>query len=281
MHPMRDAHYHSLSPEGFHRIAYYEWGAKDRPVVICAHGLTRNGRDFDRLAAALSEHWRVVCPDIVGRGRSDWLANPHHYSYPQYLADMTALIARLQVEDVTWIGTSMGGLIGMMLAALPKTPICRLVMNDIGARVPAEGLKRLAGYVGKAPHFATLADLKTYLKSIYPSYGIQAEADWDHLAIWGHRILQDGQLSLAYDPRIGDGFGDSSKIEEINLESVWNMVSCPVLLLRGAESDLFPADVAGTMRYGRDKVSFHEFPGIGHAPTLMTDDQIAVLRNWL
>jgi len=153
-----------LGPHGFHRIAYVEWGEARDPAVICAHGLTRNGRDFDRLAAALADARRVVCPDMAGRGRSDWLADGAGYGCPQYCADMNALIARLAVEAVDWVGTSMGGLIGLMLAAMPGSPIRRLVLNDIGPFIPKAALERMAGYVGKDPGFADRAALEAYLR---------------------------------------------------------------------------------------------------------------------
>src|SRR5258708_7287546 len=149
-----------LGPRGFHRLAYVEWGEACSGTVICAHGLTRNGRDFDRLAASLAGARRVVCPDMAGRGRSGWLADAADYGYQQYCADMNALIARLGVEAVDWVGTSMGGLIGLMLAAMPESPIRRLVLNDIGPFIPKAALERMAGYVGKDPAFADRAALE-------------------------------------------------------------------------------------------------------------------------
>ena len=188
---MQAGHVRCLSAAGFHRMAYVEFLPAKRssaPPVICAHGLTRNGRDFDRLAAALSQTRRVVSPDVVGRGQSDWLSDAAGYGYPQYCADMTVLLARLGAEQVDWVGTSMGGLIGMMLAAQPNSPIRRLVMNDVGSFVPAAALQRLGNYVGKDPHFADMAALEAYLRQTHAGFGAIDDAGWHHLAEHGHPV---------------------------------------------------------------------------------------------
>ena len=169
---MRNGSYLSLGPKGFHRVVYTDWGERDnRRVLVCVHGLTRNGRDFDALAAALADGYRVVCPDVVGRGASDWLADKSGYGYPQYLNDMAALLAHLDADDVHWVGTSMGGLIGMMLAAQPGTPVTRLVMNDVGPFIPAPALERIAAYVGLNPKFASVEELDAYLRDVYAPFG--------------------------------------------------------------------------------------------------------------
>ena len=172
-----------LGPHGFHRLAYWEWpGPKGARTVLCVHGLTRNGRDFDALAEALSATCRVVCPDVVGRGKSEWLSDPADYGYSTYLADMAALIARLDVEAIDWVGTSMGGLIGMMLAAQPGAPIRRLVINDVGPLIAKEGLERIASYVGRDPSFRDLAELEAALRVVAASFGPLSDAQWRHLA---------------------------------------------------------------------------------------------------
>ncbi len=166
-------------------MAYAEWGAAEAArVVLCVHGLTRSGRDFDRLAAALAASGcRVVCPDVVGRGSSDWLEDPAGYAYPQYLADMTALIARLDVEAVDWVGTSMGGLIGMMLAAQPGTPIRRLVINDIGPFIPKAALARIGDYLGQDQSFADLEAAEAHLRTVHAPFGPLTDAQWEHLTL--------------------------------------------------------------------------------------------------
>jgi pimeloyl-ACP methyl ester carboxylesterase len=267
-----------LSPTGFHRISFVDWrgaACSGRPV-ICVHGMTRNSRDFDRLATALSAGRRVVCPDVVGRGASDWLADPAGYGYAQYCADLTALIARLDVAEIDWVGTSMGGLIGMMLAAQANSPIRRLVLNDVGPIVPTAALRRLSGYVGKDPVFDDLAGLEAYLRQVHAPFGALDDAAWRDMAAHGHRRLPDGRFGLAYDPAIGRGLADASA--DIDLSPVWQAVRCPVLVLRGAESDLLLAETARRMAA---KAKIVEIPDVGHAPSLMVPAQIDLVRSWL
>jgi pimeloyl-ACP methyl ester carboxylesterase len=179
---LRHGGYLSLSSRGFHRVAYTQFGESDNPrVLICVHGLTRNGHDFDTLAAALAGEYRVVCPDIVGRGASDWLANKHDYGYPQYLNDMVALMAHLNADSVHWVGTSMGGIIGMLLAAEGGSPITRMVMNDVGPLIPRAALERIVAYVGDDRHFSSMEGLDDYLREIYAPFGPLTDAQWQGL----------------------------------------------------------------------------------------------------
>jgi pimeloyl-ACP methyl ester carboxylesterase len=269
----------ALGARGFHSIAYVEWGEPDRPAVICAHGLTRNGRDFDALAGALAGQRRVVCPDLPGRGRSDWLADPAEYGYPRYTTDMTALIARLDVDSVDWVGTSMGGLVGLMLAAMPGSPIRRLVLNDIGPFIPRAALERLGRYVGQDPVFAGEAELEAYLRRTYAPFGPLEDEDWRHFATHSQRRDAEGRLRLAYDPAIGRIF--SGELRDVDLWAVWECVSCPVLVLRGAQSDLLTADTAAAMAARGPRAEVFTFAGVGHAPALIAADQIAAVRDWL
>jgi pimeloyl-ACP methyl ester carboxylesterase len=270
-----------LGPHDFHRLAYWEWpGPPGARTVICAHGLTRNGRDFDALAETLTAHWRVVCPDFPGRGQSPWLGDPSDYGYPLYLADMAALIARLDVNEVDWVGTSMGGLVGMLLAAQPQTPIRRLVINDIGPLIAKEGLERIGAYVGRDPSFRDVAELEAVLRQVAQSFGPLTDAQWRHLAAVSTRKKPDGTLGFAYDPRIGDAFR-GQPAADIDLWPQWDAIRCPTLLLRGAESDLLrPADALAMTRRG-PRALLVEFAGIGHAPALMAADQIAAVRDFL
>jgi pimeloyl-ACP methyl ester carboxylesterase len=269
-----------LGLHGFHRVAYVEWaGPPGAPTLLCAHGLTRNGRDFDTLAQALSRRFRVVCPDIVGRGKSEWLSHAEDYGYPLYLSDMAALIARLDVGEVDWVGTSMGGLIGMMLAAQPGTPIRRLVVNDIGPLIAKEGLERIASYVGEDPSFADLAALEAYQRRVASSFGALSDAQWRHLAEFGARRKPDGTLGRAYDPGIAAAF--KTVTGDIDLWPVWDAVTCPTLVLRGAQSDLLrPADAAAMTQRG-PKARLVEIAGVGHAPALMDPSQIATVEDFL
>lgn len=270
-----------LGPHGFHRMVYYEWaGPAAAPTVLCVHGLTRNGRDFDALAEALSAHFRVVCPDVVGRGKSDWLVHGEDYTYPLYLADMAALIARLDVEELAWVGTSMGGLIGMLLAASANNPIKRLVINDVGPLLAKEGIARIAEFVGKDPTFPDLAALEAHIRAVSASFGNLTDEQWRHMATHAARREPDGTLSLAYDPKIGDAFR-TLPAEDIDLWPQWDGITCPTLVLRGAESDLLRAADAKAMTERGPRAKLIEYPGIGHAPALRSDDQIAAVRDFL
>lgn len=270
-----------LSATGFHRIAYREWGTGPR-TIVCVHGLTRNGRDFDLLAADLADRLnaRVICPDVVGRGDSGRLANPDNYGYPQYLADMAVLLARLNVEQVDWVGTSMGGLIGMMLAAQPGSPIVRLVINDIGPFVPQAALERIGEYVGLDPWFADLNAVETYVRRQYAGFGALTDGQWRLMAETSTRRQSDGSYRLAYDPGINRIF-KTNAMTDIDLWPLWSMIRQPVLAIRGALSDLLLADVAQRMCAEGPKARLHVVSDAGHAPALMAEDQIAVIRNFL
>lgn len=277
---MRERSFLGLSPAGFHRVAYTEWGDPAvKRVVICVHGLTRNGRDFDFLAADLARDCRVICPDIVGRGKSAWLRDPLHYAYPQYCADMTALIARIDAEEIYWVGTSMGGLIGMTLAAQVDTPIRRLVVNDVGPFLPKAALVRIGDYVGRDDRFTSLHEVEAYLRQVLCSFGPLSDAEWRHIARHGHRVREDGSLGLGYDPAIANNV--RLAIQDWDLWPVWDRIACPVLALRGALSDLLLAETAAEMTRRGPKADLITWEGIGHAPALMAPAQIAALRAWL
>lgn len=275
-----------LGPHGFTTIAYAEWGAADAArVAICVHGLTRNGRDFDWLAAALAASgWRVLCPDMPGRGRSAWLANPADYGYPLYVAAGAALIARSDANEVAWVGTSMGGIIGMMLAAQPDTPIARLVLNDVGALIPKASLERIATYVGDDRDFADTAELEAYLRRVHAPFGALTDAQWRHMVSYGSRQTEQGALKLHYDPAIADPFRQQEP-QDVNLWPIWEQVACPTLIIRGESSDLLLAATAAEMaerrRAPESDVRVIEVPGCGHAPALMDEGQIATVTNFL
>ena len=270
----------SLGPHGFHRVAYYDWGdPNNSKVVICVHGLTRNGRDFDMLAQALAPQCRVLCPDVVGRGQSDWLAHADDYGYPVYLSDMAALIARSGAEQIHWVGTSMGGLIGMMLAAQPGSPITRLVINDVGPFIPKSALQRIASYVGGTPRFASLGSLEAHLRLICAPFGPLTDDQWHHLAVHSSRRYDDGTLGLTYDPSIAKPF--AAPLQDVTLWPVWDAIACPTLVLRGAQSDLLLRETAREMTCRGPKAQLVEFEGIGHAPMLMGADQFEVVREFL
>ena len=269
-----------LSAAGFHRMAYREWGPPEAArTAVCVHGLTRSGQDFEILAPALAaDGWRVVCPDVAGRGGSDWLADPQAYTHAQYLADMTVLLARLATARVTWIGTSMGGLIGMMLAAQPGSPIERLLLNDIGPSIPKAALARLAAYVGTDPRFPDIAAAERYVREVHAPFGDLGDDGWRRLTEIS--VTPADGLRLHYDPRIGDALRQDSP-EDVDLWAIWDCITCPTLVLRGANSDLLQPDTVAEMSRRGPRAEVIEIPGCGHAPALRTADQIAHIRDWL
>ena len=270
------------SPAGLHRIAYREWGdPRNREVLLCVHGLTRSSRDFDELARALCGRYRVVCPDIAGRGDSDWLADPKLYTWPQYLADMVTLIARLDVETVSWVGTSMGGLIGMALAAQAGTPVKKLVLNDAGAVVTHASLERIGAYVGRAPVFASLEEAETYVRTTNASFGEHTDAQWRFLTETWVRKNEGGGYRASYDPRIAEPFRAAMPDKDMELWPLYDAIRCPTLVLRGERSDLLARDTAAQMALRGPKARVVEVPRVGHAPTLMHPEQIALVRGFL
>ena len=272
------------TPEGERRMAWQSWcdeQTPDAPLLLCVHGLTRNSRDFDALAARLAAHFHVVCPDVLGRGDSDWMQQPLLYGYPLYLAQMQQLLVHLLSrhgkQQCAWLGTSMGGLIGMMLAAQPGTPITRLILNDIGSFIPYAALQRLAQYVGKAPLFSRVDEVEAYLRRVAAPFGPLTDEQWQHLARYGCEAVAGG-YRLRYDPAIAAGF--SLVTTDVDLSLVWQQVQCPVLIIRGGDSDILPAATARQMLQ-REGTQLVEFPGIGHAPMLMARDQQQAIEHFL
>ncbi len=279
---MRVGSLRCLSAGGFHRMAYTEWGPErsDR-TLVCVHGLGRNGRDFDFIASALAEEgWRVICPDVVGRGKSGRLADPKRYALPQYLADMTALIARLEVETLDWLGTSMGGLIGLQLAALADSPIERLVLNDVGPFIPKAALERINAYVGEDPRLPDRKAAEAWMRRTYAPFGKLSDAQWAHMTEQSFVPAPEGGFMLHYDPGIAEAF-KAGPIRDVDLWPVWDALRCPTLVLRGAESDLLTEETAREMTQRGPKPMVLTFPDCGHAPALMDRDQIAAVKGWL
>ncbi len=270
------------TPTGLHRLSYLEWGDPGNGrVLLCVHALTRCARDFDRLAAALVHRYRVICPDLPGRGASDWLKRPAEYTMPTYVNDLVTLIARLDVETVHWVGTSLGALVGMALAAQERSPIGRLVVNDAGPVITAASLQRIGGYVGQAPPFANFAQAEEYVRAVSASFGPHSDDEWRFLAEHAVRRAPDGTYRVHYDPAIAVPFASLDAGVDIESWPIWDAIGCPTLLLRGAESDLLTREVAVAMTERGPRAQLVEFPGIGHAPTLMHEDQIAVVREFL
>jgi len=269
-----------LSPHGFHRVVYYEWGdAALADVVVCVHGVGRNGRDFDVLGEALAPTHRVIAVDMPGRGNSEWLADPNDYVFPTYLTTLTALIARTGAATVSWVGTSMGGLLGMVAAALPKTPVARLVVNDVGPVIEPAALARIAEYFGADPTFATYDEIDRYVRQISAPFGPLTDAQWAHVVGTNVRQRADGRWRLAYDPGIAVPFRQQPAPPA--LWSVWDAIACPTLVLRGAQSDLLSAATAAEMARRGPRPRVVEFAGVGHAPMLLAADQVDTVAAFL
>lgn len=274
-----------LDSRGLHRMAYWEWGDPANPrVLVCAHGLSRQGRDFDTLARDLCGHYRVVCPDVVGRGRSDRLADPAGYTIPGYVADMVTLLARLNATQLDWVGTSMGGLIGLALASLPGSPLRRLVLNDVGPAIQPEALARIGAYLGQPAHWKSVDEAADALWQISQGFGPHTRDEW--LALTRPQLVPDGDgFKSHYDPAIAVPFKaltpEIAAAGEAALWAGYERLRLPVLLLRGAQSDLLSAATAQAMTERGPKARLVEFAGVGHAPTLVQADQRQAVRDFL
>ena len=274
-----------LDAKGLHRMAYWEWGDPANPkVLVCVHGLSRQGRDFDTLAQALCDDYRVVCPDVVGRGHSDWLADPMGYSIPAYVADMVTLLARLEAHTVHWVGTSMGGLIGLGLASLPRSPVARLVLNDVGPVIEWASLQRIGTFLGQPAHWATEDAAADALWAISQGFGPHSRAQW--LALTRPQLRPDGAgFKSHYDPAIAQPFRlitpELARAGEAALWHSYDQLRCPTLLLRGANSDLLSPATAQAMTQRGPRARLVEFAGVGHAPTLVQADQVQVVQEFL
>ena len=281
---------------GGHRMAYWQWGDDTAGhVIVCVHGLSRQGRDFDVLAQALvaksGGSVRVVCPDVVGRGESDWLTDPALYQVPTYAADMLALLAHLKPTTLDWLGTSMGGLIGMALCGQPNlplpVPVRRLVLNDVGPVIQWESIVRIGGYLGRNMEFDSLQAAADAMWAISTSFGPHTAEQW--LALSRHMVKPRGDsqsgVRLHYDPAIAVGVraltAEAAVQGEAMLWYLYDAISAPTLLLRGAESDLLAPATAQQMTQRGPKAQLVEFSGVGHAPTLIAADQIDAVASFL
>jgi pimeloyl-ACP methyl ester carboxylesterase len=279
-----------ISPAGLHRMAYKEWGSPDNPkVLVCVHGVTRVGDDFDSLARALSDVYRVVCPDVVGRGRSGRLRNPQLYQIPQYVSDMVTLIARVTAHSdsgqVDWFGTSMGGLIGMGLASMPDNPIGKLVLNDIGPTLDPAALQRIGDYIAQDLRFKSFAEGASFVREVSASFGEHTDEQWHKLAADVLREGDDGEWMRHYDMALAEPLraatADSAKAGEAALWAAYDAIRCPTLLVRGANSDLLSRETAQEMLKRGPHPQLVEIPNTGHAPTFINADQIAIARKFL
>ncbi len=278
---MRTGRIHCADANGGRHIAYTEWGAADNPrVVVCVHGLTRNRRDFDFLGQALADEYRVICPDIAGRGDSDRLTDSSRYTIPTYVTDMIALIDELGGGPVDWLGTSMGGLIGMALAGQAPGLLRSLLINDIGPFIPKAALRRIHAYLSQNLEFPTVDDAENHLRAAHAPFGPLTDEQWRHLTKHSVRRHDDGLWRMHYDPRIVGPFADGIDVD-MELWQLWESIDCPVTVFRGKESDLLLEETAREMKIRGPKATIVEFDGIGHAPALMSVEQISRVGDWL
>jgi pimeloyl-ACP methyl ester carboxylesterase len=268
---------------GKHRMAWLEWGEPGAAnTLVCVHGLTRCARDFDYLAAEMARHgFRVVCPDVAGRADSEWLANPAEYALPTYASDMQTLIASLEVKSAHWVGTSLGGMIGMTLAAMPDSPVKKLVLNDVGPVLAAAALDRIGAYLGKWPPLLDMEAAEAYVRSVSAPFGPHTDAEWRFLTEHVVRENPDGSLRMHYDPAIAVPFNAELPHKDVELWKSYDAIRCPTLVLRGEQSDLLTRDTARQMVSRGPRARVVEVAGVGHAPTLLHDDQIAIVREFL
>jgi pimeloyl-ACP methyl ester carboxylesterase len=271
--------------EGTHKMAVYEWGNKEgaAETVFCGHGLTRNGRDFDVLASALAKNYRVLSVDMAGRGKSEWYNDPAQYNYGSYAADINYLVTQLKLASVHWIGTSMGGILGMILAASSPKLFRTLTLNDIGCMVPASGLNRIVKYVALTD-FKTRALAEDELRTRCAPYGIKNKEHWQNLFSHSIQETENGEFRLAYDAVIAKNLNANpgEPMQDVNLWPLWEAVkTIPTLLIRGAQSDLLTHQTAIEMEKSHPEFSLLEIDGVGHAPALMDEVQIRAIKRWL
>ena len=265
-----------------HQLCWTEWGDQRNPkILFCAHGLSRSGRDFDFLAQKLLHEYRVICVDYPGRGMSEWLKEKSQYHNEQYLRDTLNLLQHLEFETLDWVGTSMGGLIGMGIAALPDNPIRKMVINDVGPFIPADALSLIGDYLGIHPRFDNLQQANEYYRNVYASFGALEDHHYDHFVEHGVTSSKDGKgYVLSYDPAIIDQFA-ATKPVDIEIWDLFDQIAVPLLILRGAKSQLLLPQTVEQMKYRHGNAVSVEFADCGHAPSLMVENQISCIRDWL
>jgi pimeloyl-ACP methyl ester carboxylesterase len=274
--PPRDREILYLLGGAFHRLAFTAWGDPHAQPVVCVHGLTRNGRDFDVMAGALADEFYLICPDLPGRGTSSWLPDASLYQPPSYVHALAHLLAFID-RPVHWVGTSLGGICGMITAAAPGNPIQRMVLNDIGPFIPKAALARIRDYIGGAPAFETIDGAERYLRTVHSAFGALTESQWRHMAQTSVRALPNGRLALHYDPAIASPM-QAAEPQDIDMSPLWDAITAPMLVLRGAESDLLLPETLTKMAA---KAETHVVPECGHAPAIMDAPTIAAVRAFL
>ncbi len=264
-------------------MSYVEFGLQNNDnILVCAHALAGNSRDFDYLAMRLKSFYRVISFDIAGRGRSDWLENPKDYNYETYILDVMFLLKSLGVSKCDWVGTSMGGIIGMNIDAEFPGLINKMVLNDIGPEMPIKTLEKIGRYIGRNPVFANENESKRHLKRMYSPFGIKEESHWDHLHT--HSIMEhDDGLKLHYDPAISEVFHDNikDKKDDINLWNIWNKGKAELMIIRGENSDILTKNTYNKITSEPRVTKNIIINDAGHAPALMDDSLIDEIESWL
>jgi pimeloyl-ACP methyl ester carboxylesterase len=266
-----------------HKLSYAEWGdPNNENIVLCVHGLTRNARDFDKLADRLCKNFRVICIDVVGRGQSEWFENKYHYNYDTYVKDILSFIEGVRLKNLHYVGTSMGGIIGFVIAARHPELFKSIVLNDIGPFIQGSSLARIAKYVGLQPIFDNFELAKAHFKVILSPFGIKDDEDWTSITKHGTFLSPDGKYKLAYDPEIVMGMNITPQnIKDVNLWAIWNKVENPTLVIRGEKSDILSIETAEEMLKTKKSIKLYTVPEVGHAPALMDKAQIDVIEQWL
>lgn len=262
-------------------IHFMEWGAEHRETVVAWHGLARTGRDMDELAAHLSSRYRVICPDTIGRGLSQWSPHPEReYCLDFYGRLALSLMAQLDIRDCHWVGTSMGGAMGLRLAAGElKDRIRRLVLNDMGPKIADAAVERIKAYAGKPPQFDLVSELEQYFRTIYKPYGWLSDEQWRRLTETSARRLPDGRITTHYDPNMVLQFVHHPR--DYEQWDAWDAITAPTLCLRGETSDLLLPDVAEEMKRRGPKATVATIAGCGHAPALNVPDQLNLVARFL
>ena len=262
------------------RIAYQDWGSENsQHQTVCVHGLTRNKHDFDHLARSLSDISRVICIDIAGRGESDWLPNPDKYNYQTYVSDIKAIFAKLKLSNAYWVGTSMGGIIGMLLSADSPYLIKKLILNDVGPFIPKSSLLRIKEYVGDSVQFKSIAESTTYFKRILSGFGDLSDQQWDQLARNSIKPLEDEKFTLHYDPSIANAF--QGELEDVDLWNIWDVIEAEVMTIRGENSDLLLEKTLTEMGTRGPKSKTAVIQNAGHAPALLSESEIKIIKEFL
>ncbi len=270
-----------------HTLSYVEWGKSSNPnIIFCVHGLARNAHDFDHIAEHLSKDYRIIAIDLPGRGKSEWLKNKNHYNYHTYVKDVLLLLKKLSITSVNWVGSSMGGIMGMIMSTYYPKYIKTLILNDVGPELPKKTIARIEKYVHLDPSFEKLSEAAQHIKRIYKNFGITSEKDWNHITQNSIRLYPDNKYRLSYDPRVTEGTSSkkaSSKRDSkdwINLWYLWEKITCPVLLIHGTKSDILLASTIEKMQKSRD-FDLHTIKEVGHAPALIHQPDIESIYAWL